>query len=262
MGKILQFPTRSRFGFQPVKATYSVREVKQLFGLSESCVRRWTREGLIQPVQGSDENELLFDFRALSVFRRVNELRAGGQSLKQIEAELLGQMNLFQTEGQLIQLPVRLSPFEQALVQHERGDEDAEALYKQAIEAEDHVADAYCNLGIIDWEKGEGVKAIDDLTLSLKHDPRHFESQFNLGNIYLEGGDLRLARLHYEIAAELQPDFPNVYFNLGLVCAMQSDFAESHRLLVRYKALAADEDRGEADDLIKKLETIALRNSS
>src|SRR5262249_32721389 len=151
MGKIIRFPTDapSKFGFQAVKATYTVREISQQFGLHERYIRRWTRQGLIQTASPAEPGELIYDFRALRQFRQVRDLRGQGLSLKQIDAGLRGQLNLFPQPGQLIRLPVRLSPFESALLLHERGDSRAAESYRKAIQDEDYVADAYCNLGIL-----------------------------------------------------------------------------------------------------------------
>ena len=98
----------------------------------------------------------------------------------------------------------------------ERHDDRAEELYRRAIAEGDLVADAYCNLGIIASQAGRIAKAFDCFTKSLEHHSRHFESHYNLGNLYLEGDNLRLAKMHYELAAKINPTFPNLYFNLGL----------------------------------------------
>jgi len=259
MGNVLKFPSesRSKFGVQPVKSAYTASEVRQLFGLSESCIRRWTRQGLIQAAPASDPEDARYDFRALTQFRRVRELRAEGLSLKQVEAELLGQLNLFEAPaGQLCELPTRLGPFEAALVLHERGDPKAAESYKKAIQAGDFAADAYCNLGVLEYDRGGITKAIDYLTLSLKHDPRHFESHYNLANLYFDSGDMRLARLHYEITAELEPNFSHVYFNLGIVQALEGNFAASRAALNDYKKLAAQGEAAEADDLLQRLDEV------
>lgn len=264
MGNVLKFPTesRSKFGVQAVKSTYTVRDVRQLFGLSESCIRRWTRQGLIQAAPSSEAEDVRYDFRALTQFRRVRELRAEGLSLKQVEAEMLGQMNLFDApKGQLCELPMKLGPFEEALLLHERGDPKAAESYKKAIKAGDFAADAYCNLGVLEYDHGSITKAIDYLTLSLKHDPRHFESHYNVANLYFDSGDMRLARLHYEITAELEPNFSHVYFNLGIVQALEENFAASRAALNKYKELAAQGEEAEADDLLKRLEEVMSRTS-
>jgi hypothetical protein len=44
-----------------------------------------------------------------------------------------------------------------------------------------------------------------------------------LGNLYFEGDNLRLAKMHYELAAEINPIFPNLYFNLGLVLGLMEE---------------------------------------
>src|SRR5688572_29197660 len=63
-----------------------------------------------------------------------------------------------------------LSPFEQALMCDERGDLQAGDLYAKAIENHDREADAYCNLGILESQKGNAAKAFDCFTTALKHD--------------------------------------------------------------------------------------------
>ena len=124
MGDVIQFPSESaaRLGFERVKSTYTVQEIGQQFGLRERTIRRWTDEGLIPTAPDSTDDEVRYDFRALTQFRRVREMRGTGLNLKQIDRELRGQMNLFaEPRGQLLRMPVRLSPFEKALLLHERG---------------------------------------------------------------------------------------------------------------------------------------------
>ena len=123
--KVLTFPAPvpAKADYQRVKAHYSVREIKQLFGLSDRVIRRWTEQGIIQATPTSDARDFTYDFHALTQFRRVRELRSQGQSIRQIEAELQGQLNLFRGEvGRLARL---LTPFEEALLLHEQGDPKA-----------------------------------------------------------------------------------------------------------------------------------------
>ena len=259
MGKIIQFPAdaRSKLGFERVKSTYSVRDIGKQFGLSERHVRRWTQEGLIPVAPSSDEESPRYDFHALKQFRRVRELRSRGLSLKQIESELQGQLNLFSAPGgQLIQLPAKRTSFEEALLLHESGDKDAQEWYRKAIREEDFVEDAYCNLGILEFESGNVPAAFDCFGNSLKQDPRHFESHFNLAYLYFESGDLRLSRLHYEIAAEIEPCFPNLYFNLGLVHAMAEDYADAVSALEQVRRLAPEDEGLVVDELIARIRKV------
>jgi tetratricopeptide (TPR) repeat protein len=248
MGELIQF----KYGFQRIQATYTVREISQQFGLSEHHIRRWTREGLIRTADS--EGDLCYNFRALKTFRQVRELRHRGMTVRQIAAELYGQLNLFsEPEGQLIKLPLSRSPFETALLLHERGDQAAAEAYRKAIREDDCVPDAYCNLGILEFETDCRPAAFDCFTLALRHDPRHFESHFNLANLYFECGDLRLSRLHYELAAEIEPNFPNLYFNLGLVHAVNGDIEEAIAALRKAKKKTPEEQNGKVDELLASL---------
>jgi tetratricopeptide (TPR) repeat protein len=252
--KVLSFPTPvpSKADYQRVKSTYTIREIKQLFGLSERTIRRWTEQGIIQPSSSPENNDPTYGFQALTQFRRVRDLRSQGQTIKQIEAELQGQLSLFRVEqGRLARL---LTPFEEALLLHEQGDIKAAEYYLEAINEGDNVAEAYCNLGIIDLEQGDRAKALDHFTLSLKHDPRHVEAHYNLGNLYYDAGEYRLARLHYEAATQIEPGFSLVYFNVALVYHRLSDLPAASAALERYKELEPEDKDIEAlSELLKAM---------
>jgi tetratricopeptide (TPR) repeat protein len=165
--------------------------------------------------------------------------------------------------AQILILAPELSRFEQALILDERGDLKASELYAQAIEQNECVADAYCNLGIIESQKGNTTRAFDCFTTSLKHDPRHSESHYNLGNLYFDVNDLRLALIHYQIAAEVEPTFANVYFNLGLVQAMNNDLGGAASALARYQELVSYEEGRIAEELLHNLrKSLAAKNSA
>lgn len=253
--KILSFPSPvpAKADYQRVKSSYSVREIKQLFGLTERTIRRWTEAGIIQASRPSEGEDFTYDFQALTLFRRVREMRAQGLALKQIEAELQGQLSLFQSAGG--QLARLLTPFEEALLLHEQGDARAAEFYAEAIGEGDNVAEAYCNLGIINLDQGNSIGALDDFTQSLKHDPRHVEAHYNLGNLYYDAGDFPLARLHYEAAAQIEPNFSLVYYNLALVYHRLTNVAAATQALQKYKELEpGDEEIELVDQLLKALE--------
>jgi len=174
---------------------------------------------------------------------------------KKVDPEDYGQLNLFTgRKPQIFKLPSNFSPFEEALLLDEQGDERAKDAYLKAISAGDSIADAYCNLGILESRDGNYPKAFDIFTRSLKDDPRHFESHYNLGNLYLETGDYRLAKLHYEIAAEIYPGFPNIFFNLGLALALNEEFQAAINAFISYKALVPGAEGEKAEELIRSLE--------
>ncbi len=171
---------------------------------------------------------------------------------KKREADKHGQLNLF-SGAKIINLN-QLTAFEEALMLDEQGDSRAASQYLKAIEKGDSVADAYCNLGILESEQRNHSKAIDCFTKYLKADPRHFEAHYNLANVYAELGNLPLAKIHYQISIEIEPSFPNSYFNLGLTLAMNKEIEEAIRSLHTYKALVLPEESQQAEELIGNLE--------
>ena len=176
----------------------------------------------------------------------------------QVDLKKSDQIDLFkpETEANIYIMPTDMSPFERALILDEKGDEGAKDAYLKALETDDCEADAYCNLGILEYEARSTVKAIDCFTRSLKADPRHFESHYNLANLYSELGNLPLAKTHYEFARELQPDFPDVCFNLGIVYAMTRDYDSSIKVLSEYKDMVPQEDAENAERLIESIKKI------
>jgi len=164
------------------------------------------------------------------------------------------QLHLFpQPTAQILSFTSGLSSFEQALLVDERGDSKAAELYRKAIDDNDCVADAYCNLGIIESKRGNIAKAFDCFTTSLKNNPRHFEAHYNLGNMYFDVNDFRLAQLHYELAVEIDPTFPNVFFNLALVQAINNDLPAALSTLTRYQGMVPAAEARNVEELIDNL---------
>lgn len=163
-----------------------------------------------------------------------------------------GQLNLF-AGGKMVSLN-QLSTFEEALMLDEQGNEKAREIYAKAIQQGDSVADAYCNLGILESEQKNYTKAIDCFTRGLKEDPRHFEAHYNLANLYAEVGNISLAKLHYQMSIEIEPTFPNSHFNLGLTLAMNKEIDEAVQALLTYRGLVAyEEDKAQVEELISTL---------
>src|SRR5438132_2530873 len=169
------------------------------------------------------------------------------------------QLDLFpRPSAQILDFAPDLGRFEQALRLDERGDIKAAELYAKAIEEQDCVADAYCNLGIIESQTGNTTKAFDCFTNSLKYNPRHSEAHYNLGNLYFDVNDFRLAQVHYEMAGEVDPSFANVYFNLALVQAIKNDLGAAISALTKYQELVSEDEARHADELLQNLKKSLL----
>jgi len=264
MSTVVPFPDAASVkGPQRIKSSYTIGEIRRQFGWSEAHIRRWIKEGIVRTADSSPDGTPRFDFHALEIFRRARELRNSGRPLRKIELELRGQRNLFsESEGLLIPLPVRMSPFEEALILHEQGDPRAAEMYALAVKEEECVADAFCNLGILDYEAGNIPGAFNNFTSALRHDPRHFEAHFNMAHLYFEEGDIRLARLHYELSAAIEPGNASVHFNLGLVSAIEENIPAAVASLNRAKEFATEDEMPQIDEILLGLQSTAAGQSA
>ena len=184
--------------------------------------------------------------------------RVGKRKKKDLEAH--GQLNLFSTQHRTISLIPEGGYFEQALAMDERNDPKAIDAYQKAISEEYFIADAYCNLGILEYKRNKVSEAFDCFTNSLKHDPSLFEANYNLANLYFEKGDHRPARVHYEIAKEIDPEYANLYFNLGLVQGLDEDIELAIISLSKYLELVPEGGGNEADKLLTSLKQSLAAN--
>lgn len=174
---------------------------------------------------------------------------------KKKNPEDFGQLNLFSSatkKGVVIELPEGGSYFENGLLLLDSEANRAEELLLKSIDTEDHKSDAFCNLGIISYQKKDTVTAIDYFTKALELVPRHFESHYNLANIYFEVGNYKLAAVHYKFASEIEPKDANVRYNLGLVLANLEDYEGAVSQLEVYLNLGDSQDE-EVLNLITKI---------
>ncbi len=179
----------------------------------------------------------------------------GLKRVKRRKRENPDQLDLFPASDKILRLPSSLSLFEEALSQDEAGDEQAaREMYERAIDEGDSVADAYCNLGVIESQGGHTTEAYDCFRVALKHDQQHWETHYNLGNLYFDDEQYRPARVHFELAAEIEPGFRNIHFNLGLALAIEEELQAAIEALTTYRELAPGDEGSLADDLLITLQ--------
>lgn len=179
---------------------------------------------------------------------------------KKPNLEDFGQLNMFDQipdQTPIVSLPKAGSFFEEALELDETGNPGAEKYYLLAIENDQSVEDAYCNLGILKSSQGDLTKAIDYLTQCLKKNPRHFEAHYNLGNVYSDLGNLELAKVHYELSTQIEPEYPNSFYNLGLVLISMKRYEDAIQSINKFVELAPSAEHQVAHELIKTLNAIA-----
>jgi tetratricopeptide (TPR) repeat protein len=206
-------------------------------------------------------NVIRFPVEAVSRFGFKRSHVSQDEKSSRMEAE--GQMNLFPSGddatnavtrlGAVVPIPLQIGAFESAVLLDDNNDPRAEDAYRRAISEGDFVPDAWCNLGVLKSIKRDLDAAFECFAQSLASDPRHAESHYNIGNLYFEFGDLKLARMHYEKAIEVDGDLASAYFNLGLVTALAEDYQTAYDSLAHYKSIAPPEEIGVADDLMRYL---------
>lgn len=186
-------------------------------------------------------------------FTRVRRTRRGDDP-GQLDLFAAGAVAQSPADSRLLPFPGATSSFEQALADDEAGNESAaRAGYLAAIETGDSSSDAYCNLGILEYVADNSETAFDCFRQALKHDQRHWESHYNLGNLYFDSGQHDPSRVHYEAAAEIEPGFRNVHFNLALILALEAEYGAAVEALERFRELAPEEEAEAAEELLDTL---------
>lgn len=175
---------------------------------------------------------------------------------KKNESASTKQMDLFSSDIKVVDILALRRPFEMALSLEDSEPEKAVGFYKKAIEDDNFPDDAYCNLGILYYKQSDQEMAMDCFKNALKINPAHFEAHFNIANLYFDQGNYGPAKVHYEIASELQADFPNTFYNLGLLLAMDNEIAKAIKALERYQQLMENKDE-KAEELIDNLNSIS-----
>lgn len=106
--------------------------------------------------------------------------------------------------------------------------DEAERLYRRAIELDPWLAIAYTNLGNICFRRGDEVEAEKLYRKALLIDFDQPEAQYNLGYVMLERGEAADAITYFLGAIKNDPQFADAYFNLAMAYE-QSGNAEGAR---------------------------------
>ncbi len=190
--------------------------------------------------------------------RKGSYRRAKGQ---ETDSDGPPQLGLFDAgkSAVVVQLDSSLSPFDAALLKDRTGRDDAREAYLQAVSNGDRVADALCNLGILEAADGAYDDAVEWFAKALAASPDHFEAHYNLGALYLDIEMFLPARVHLAIAAAQDPASAELQFNLAVALAGVGQFAASAAALRQFRKLSPNPDQDEsARKLLGELER-ALR---
>ncbi len=87
--------------------------------------------------------------------------------------------------------------------------------YKAALEADDRIERAYCNLGLIYIAQKNFSKANDAFRKALAIKPNNPFSLNGMGSVYYSKGKLQDAMERWKKAVEVDPNFFSAYFNMA-----------------------------------------------
>ncbi len=105
--------------------------------------------------------------------------------------------------------------------------EEAEKLYKRAVELDPQLAIAYTNLGNIRFRQGDESAAEQLYRKALEIDDRQPEAHYNLGYVMLERGFASRAVTYFEAAIKADPRFADAHFNLAMAYEALADKARA-----------------------------------
>jgi predicted O-linked N-acetylglucosamine transferase (SPINDLY family) len=135
-------------------------------------------------------------------------------------------------------------------IEHHRAGrlQQAEALYRQILQAEPNHPDALHFLGVLAYQAGQHDSAIRYIIQAIAHNGQVASFHNNLGEVYRVQGKLGEAMFHYRQALALKAEYPEAHNNLGLALqgrgqlteavahylqalAFQPEYAEAHNNL-------------------------------
>ena len=122
--------------------------------------------------------------------------------------------------------------------------QEAEFLYRKAIEIKPDYIKAYSNLGSILSDLGKLEEAQFLYRKVIAINPDYAKAYSNLGIILIDLGKLEEAKLSLNKAIEIKPDFAEAYYNLGIILSNLGKLEEAELSL--NKAIEIKPDFAEA----------------
>lgn len=108
--------------------------------------------------------------------------------------------------------------FSRAFALHEQGRELGlvERLYREAVRLDAGHWEAWNNLGVLAYDRGELATALDAWSRALLARPDGSEVLYNIGVCFRDQGKPELARAYFERAVEVEPGHADSRVNLAL----------------------------------------------
>lgn len=236
--------------------------------LREDQLRYLEKWGLVQPTRTAAGRA--YGFADLAVIRQTAAALAAGRPLRavvrQLEAERHGQLRLdFRIEAEparVLALTPRERPaaagtggpsasdisraealfLEASALDADNDDEaqQAEALYRRALEADPYLVAALINLGNLHYTRNRLAEALALYEQAASLAPDYFEAHYNRGNVLHDAGRFEPAAEAYETALALDPDHAEAHFYRAVTLEKLERSADARPHWEAYRQLAPD----------------------
>lgn len=126
-----------------------------------------------------------------------------------------------------------------AVSMHQTGHlDEAEELYRRALESDRNNADANHFYGVLHHQRGHSEIAIQFIRLALQTDPKYVPARINLGNVYKEMERYEEAAAEYRKALAINPNAGEALNNLGTLLRLEKKYDEAIDAFERSIAIA------------------------
>ena len=115
--------------------------------------------------------------------------------------------------------------------------------FTKPVELNPDLTDAYNNMGMVYAEMGQKDKAFKAFTRAVRNPnyPTPEKALYNLGNLYLQDGNLELALMHFKRSVERQEKFTLGYRGLGNVYLQMGEIDEAYLQFGKALKIADDD---------------------
>ncbi|WP_349606788.1 MULTISPECIES: tetratricopeptide repeat protein [Cupriavidus] len=121
--------------------------------------------------------------------------------------------------------------------ERQRLDDEAEAAYRQAVEWDPCLYEAWVNLSALLCDRGSCTKALKVLAEARRRFPTSTELLFNQALAFEDTGDFRDALRAYQQCLDLEPDNADAHFNIGRLYDSAGRIKDALRHYNQYRML-------------------------
>jgi tetratricopeptide (TPR) repeat protein len=231
--------------------------------LREDQLRYLEKWGLVQPARTASGRS--YGFADLAIIRLTATALAAGRPfravVRQLEAEQHGQLafdfRIDATPARVIALTPRQRPTESETGGPSESDisraealfleasalepeqaEQAEALYRSALEADPYLVAALINLGNVHYAGNRLAEALALYEQAIALAPDYFEAHYNRANVLHDAGRFEQAAESYDAALALDPEHADAHFYLAVTLEKLERSADARPHWEVYQRLA------------------------